>query len=596
MRPNPSQSDGMVCRMPDPGVSPALSSPSVPPAVPGVGLAGLQLSILPAGVLVERAGRAVVEVDVSGHRIVVRARGHEVETEPVTAIGLLNAAWTMASVLRRVVASTARAPVHRAAPLPTVQGQLFATTPSVSVSALPVDDRDTLIASLKGLLLERCIAAARRREPRIDEAAAIVGAVRGHGPPPIMYSEGVLLAPHLIDDILRFRAAAVVVAMLEPAYGRMAASIHGQNAPLLSSWRSLLAPNKVVSRALGKTLAALDEPDFAGVPSSHIWALRRIHLIAPVKSPGILAVLAERSQVGGGTQDRDLRLLQLVDEATIDGLRDEVVPPFRLQRSPKAQQVHTLCAVLGGRRQEAAGDEGLPPALRLRRLVRSGLAEFEEAFRRRRADRGAYGGPPWLAGATSKGATAATPPIPLPNGPGIRLLVTADDYLNEGERMQHCVAMHFGLGRRGLAYIFHVDDGPTTVHINPLGVLVEARGEANVRNDATRRAGRRLAAWGAPLRLLSLGHPIMSVWVGAGPALPSGTQPLRLLRDVMGALAATMARRSATAIDADAADADADAEVQRWRPAVQAAQQGRAWLGVDAAGDVVVIAVEGAPL
>jgi hypothetical protein len=145
-----------------------------------------------------------------------------------------------------------------------------------------------------------------------------------------------------------------------------------------------------------------------------------------------------------------------------------------------------------------------------------------------------------------------------------------------------------------MAYIFHVDDGPTTVHINPLGVLVEARGEANVRNDATRRAGRRLAAWGAPLRLLSLGHPITSVWVGAGPALPSGTQPLRLLRDVMGALAATMARRSATAIDT--ADTDADAEVQRWRPAVQAAQQGRAWLGVDAAGDVVVIAVDDAPL
>jgi hypothetical protein len=156
--------------------------------------------------------------------------------------------------------------------------------------------------------------------------------------------------------------------------------------------------------------------------------------------------------------------------------------------------------------------------------------------------------------------------------------------------MHHCVAMHFSLGRRGMAYIFHVDDGPTTVHINPHGVLVEARGEANVRNDATRRAGRRLAAWGAPLRLLSLGHPITSVWVGAGPALPSGTQPLRLLRDVVGALAATMGRRSATAIEADA-----DAEVQRFRPAVVAAQQGRAWLGVDAAGDVVVIAAEGTP-
>jgi hypothetical protein len=579
--------------MPDPGLpDPLSSSSSVPSAVPlagsEVGLAGLQLFILPAGVLVERAGRAVVEVDVSAHRVAVRARGHEVETEPVTAIGLLNAAWTMASVLRRVAAGTGRAPVHRAAPPPPVQGQLFATTPSVS--GLPVDDRDTLIERLKLLLLERCIAAARRREPRIDEAAAIVGAVRGHGPPPIMYSEGVLLAPHLIDDIFRFRAAAVVVAMLEPAHGRMAASIHGQAAPLLSSWRSLLAPNKVVSRALSKTLAAVDEPAFAGVPSSHIWALRRIHLIAPVKSPGILAALAERSQVGGGTQDRDLRLLQLVDEATIDGLRDEVVPPFRLQQAPKAQQLHTLCTLLARCRQEAAGAEGLPPALRLRRLVRSGLAEFEEAFRQRRANRAAYGRQPWLAGATSKGATAATPPIPLPNDPGIRLLVTADDYLNEGKRMHHCVAMHFSLGRRGLAYIFHVDDGPTTVHINPHGVLVEARGEANVRNDATRRAGRRLAAWAAPLRLLSLGHPTMPVWLGVGPALPSGTQPLRILRDVVGALAATMARRSATAIEADA-----DAEVQRFRPAVVAAQQGRAWLGVDAAGDVVVIAAEGTP-
>ena len=65
----------------------------------------------------------------------------------------------------------------------------------------------------------------------------------------------------------------------------------------------------------------------------------------------------------------------------------------------------------------------------------------------------------------------------------------------------------------------------------------------------------------------------MPVWVGVWPAPPLGTQPLRRLRDVMGALAATMARRSATAIAAAAAAA---AEVQRRRPALQAAQQGRA--------------------
>jgi hypothetical protein len=577
---------------------------------------GLQLSILPAGVLVERDGRAVVDVDVSRHRIVIRARGQPHETHTVTSIGLMDAACTVASILRRVAAGTVRsravaearrgAPRLEADPTPTVQGQLFAATPSSS--ALVVDDRDALIAALKGQLLERCIAVARRRDPRIDKAAAIVDAVLGVGPPPLLYSEGVLLAPYLIDDIVRFRAAAVVVAMLGRFQARTVASCHGQAAPPLSSWRSFLAPNKVVTRALDKTVAALEEPAFAGVSAAHIWQLRRIDLIAPVSSPGRLTVLGERSLVGGPTTARDLRLLQLVDDDTLDGLRDDVVVALRLQRAPAAQQVHTLCIVLQGDRHEEPAAERLSPALRLRRLVRRRLQGLATTLAARRAGARSM--------STGWGAMAARPPIPLPDDPGIRFLATADDYVDEGERMHHCVALHFNQGCRGQAFIFHVDDGPTTVHIDRHGALVQARGRENVQNEHTHRAGRRLAAWGAPLRLLRLGPATTSVWLGDGPTLPAGTQPLRLLGDVVMALAAAATRRRPAEVDAkvddaddDGVDAEVDAEVddlvddelevevdvEHWRSAVQAAQQGRAWLGVDGGGVLVVIANDGIP-
>jgi hypothetical protein len=203
--------------------------------------------------------------------------------------------------------------------------------------------------------------------------------------------------------------------------------------------------------------------------------------------------------------------------------------------------------------------------------------------------------------APGRGALAAPPPIPLPDDPGIRFLATAGDYVDEGERMHHCVAMHVHLGCRGLAFLFHVDDGPTTVHIDRYGLLVEARGEANVNNEHTRRAGRRLAAWGAPLRLLKLGPATTPVWLGDGPTLPAGTQPLRLLGDVVLALAAATSRCRAAVDDDDEVDdlvddeLEVEVDVERWRAAVQAAHEGRAWLGVDGGGVLVVIANDGMP-
>jgi L-aminopeptidase/D-esterase-like protein len=106
------------------------------------------------------------------------------------------------------------------------------------------------------------------------------------------------------------------------------------------------------------------------------------------------------------------------------------------------------------------------------------------------------------------------------------------------------------------------------------------------------------------------------VWLGDGPTLPAGTQPLRLLGDVVMALAAAATRRRPAEVDAkvddaddEGVDAEVDAEVddlvddelevevdvEHWRSAVQAAQQGRAWLGVDGGGVLVVIANDGIP-
>jgi len=495
-----------------------LRSPPARPAVPLITLAD--------GFLVESEGRTVVHVDVATGGIVVHLAGRAPLAFGLSTGGLDDASRTVALVVRRAIGRRPRQTmVAVGSPR---QRHLFGSAgDDVDLAVVGVEppsggsrerSGDRLQPLLRAAILERAQAVARRRDARIDAVAARVGAMVDT---PLVYSSAVLETPWLIDDVLRFKAAAIAVAMAEtlPPPVRADAGVRAL-IPFLSRWRSLFAPDGQVTRAVSKTLALLDEPAFRDVDARDVWRLQSIALVQPVRSPRHLHLLAERQQLGGPALERDLRLLQLADDDAIDDAIDDVARTLRLQRLALRQREHVLCEVLG-QAGDRAGDERLPAAHAVRTLVRRRL-DAVRAARRRPAREGSS-------------QVAVAPPIPLPVDRRLRFLVSEDDFLDEGERMHHCVGTYFASAVDGEGYFFHFHDGDgdgdgaATVRVSPCGVVLESRGPCNARTPATLRATRALSAWGAPLSLLSLGAADACIWHGDGPTLDDDERPLRTL-------------------------------------------------------------------
>jgi len=482
----------------------------------------LPLTILADGLLVEAEGRTVVHVDVSAGSLCIRLAGRTPLAFGLSSGGLDDAVRVVSvALLRSTRARTAPAKIE--APR---QANLFSAGQyEIDLARLGTDvspGRDGVLeraerlkAVLRDAILERCRIVARRRDGRIDEMARRVHAFADT---PLVYSRDVLDAPYLVDDVLRFNAAAIAVAMAEelPPPVRAASGVSALT-PLLAQWRSLFAWDGRVTRAVHKTLTALDDTAFADVDPHDVWRLRHIPLVEAVRSPRHLRLLSERRQLGGQTMERDLRLLQLAHDDALDDAIDDVVNTLRLQRIPMRQREHVLCEVLS-QATNGVADGQLAAAQAVRTLVRRRLEEVRRERRHRRR----------VAGARRE---AAIPPIPMPVDPRLRFLVTEDDFLAEGERMHNCVGAHFSTAVEGGGYFFHFEDdgGPATVRVSAAGRVVEAKGVCNKATTAAQRAARALSTWGAPLSLLQLGEADACIWHGAGPVLRDRQRPLRTL-------------------------------------------------------------------
>jgi hypothetical protein len=97
----------------------------------------------------------------------------------------------------------------------------------------------------------------------------------------------------------------------------------------------------------------------------------------------------------------------------------------------------------------------------------------------------------------------ALPPVPLPEADGVRFLSTVGEGLDEGRRMQHCVASYARDAVYGHCYLFHVDHAgeEATVEVDRTGRVLQSYGRGNSHNVAASRGRQTLGAWGSGFRL-----------------------------------------------------------------------------------------------
>jgi hypothetical protein len=92
---------------------------------------------------------------------------------------------------------------------------------------------------------------------------------------------------------------------------------------------------------------------------------------------------------------------------------------------------------------------------------------------------------------------AARPPIDPPDDERITFLSTVEEIVEEGQRMNNCIASYALRAVRGNSLLFHAEkDGEAaTIEVSPQGYVVQAAGAHNRRNKAARWARRALGRW-----------------------------------------------------------------------------------------------------
>jgi hypothetical protein len=100
-------------------------------------------------------------------------------------------------------------------------------------------------------------------------------------------------------------------------------------------------------------------------------------------------------------------------------------------------------------------------------------------------------------------APLAIPPIPAPANPAIRLLTTAGEVVEEGARMEHCIALYTSDATEGRAYLFHLSyrESEATALVNRHGVVEQCEGgpRGHRTNAASAYGWRALTRWGEAL-------------------------------------------------------------------------------------------------
>lgn len=335
--------------------------------------------------------------------------------------------------------------------------------------------------------------------------------------------------PWLVHDVLEYRAAAIAAAWcdndLTPSDYSCEPGLHADIAGMthkrrwrttpnaapapdddedeftrcqeaLSDWRGLYSPTYESYRSLDRTLMSLPRR----VPAYLACYLRRAILERPLLRPVELATTA-------------MALNHLHRTTRREGRDPDAIPRrrafLRLMHHATEAEIRRDMAYVGAHTRTTLVPEHADDVASFIRF----LADYPEIHHGRlgglttkaiRWHRDCHDARVARAVAALGGADrrTAVPPIPLPAIEGVRFLATIGGVVEEGFRMNHCIAGYAGEAWDGSLFLVHVEhDGEhASVAVSDRGDVIESSGPRNTRNGAVHWARLVLSTWGHRLR------------------------------------------------------------------------------------------------
>lgn len=312
---------------------------------------------------------------------------------------------------------------------------------------------------------------------------AVFAAAFGHGPTPLLMSGEVFKEKYIVKDILSYRAAAVATRL------RDRHESVGDAIERMREWRACFCPPGMRPyTALNKTLDSLP----GGVPPRLLGRLDSVVLPRPLTSR--LELLAALLGVG---HRQHYEVMVRSNQEQVARAVEKVSAALHRPLSPRRWRDVS----------EAVRYMLDFPDRHNGHIV--GLADKSIDWHRHRQREETNRVIAELGG----DAPAATPPVPLPETPGVTFLGTVARICEEGERMTTCIASYARKAVKGRCYLFHVEQGgeEASVEVTPNGRVVQAYGPRNQRNRAAAWGKGVLNEWGRQLSHLPVPAPIDAI-------------------------------------------------------------------------------------
>lgn len=271
---------------------------------------------------------------------------------------------------------------------------------------------------------------------------------------------------HLVNDILKFRAAAIAALLC----GRM-------DDPLgaISDWKLMFSPTDSSYTSLNRTLMNLP----GGVPPQVLHQLRFFELARPItrRVELVTAILGNCTDA-----KRNGKIYMFAREDQIRSAIDRISRYTHRDLSWRRwNDIHFAMNFMDDFPDGHGGNiVGLAE-----RSIRWHRDQQQEVIERVIQQHGLE-------------KAVANPPIPTPKEAGIRFIATISDICEEAVLMEHCVASYAVAAVDGASFLFHVDhaDEMATVEVSACGRVLQAVGPRNRDNVAAQWGRKILQQWG----------------------------------------------------------------------------------------------------